>query len=124
MDVGRGDLARPHQADVVAGALGDRGDQPGDAYAVGAHGDRDQLAVLVEHTQPERVGVLPAELEDVADLDAARGLELTTAPRARVARPDLGSLDRAVGGEVATGDEVDDVVALLVGPGDPPGALD
>ena len=67
-----------------------------DADAVGAHGDRDELAVLVEHLQAERLGVLAAELEDVADLDAAGGLERAAADRAGVAVADLGRLDGAV----------------------------
>ena len=46
------------------------------------------------------------------------------AVRAGVAVADLGGLDRAVGGEVAAGDQVDDVAAVDVGAGDPAGALD
>ena len=46
------------------------------------------------------------------------------AARARVALAHLGRLDRAVAGEVAAGDEVEDVPARLVGAGDPAGALD
>ena len=61
-------------------------------------------------SSPKRVGVLAAELEDVADLDAARGLERAAAVGRGVAVADLGGLDRAVGGEVAARDEVDDVV--------------
>src|SRR3712207_7363804 len=60
----RSDLARPDQTQLVVGGLGDRGHGPGDADAVGAHGDRDELAVLVEHLQVERLGVLAAQLED------------------------------------------------------------
>ena len=46
------------------------------------------------------------------------------AARAGVALAHLGGLDGAVGGEVAAGDEVEDVPAGLVGAGDPAGALD
>ena len=107
------------------GVLGDRGDRARDADAVGAHRDRDELAVLVEHLEVERVGVLAAELEDVAHLDAAGGLErAVVAVRAGVAVADLGGLDGAVGREVAAGDQVDDVAAVDVGAGDPAGALD
>ena len=43
---------------------------------------------------------------------------------AGVAVAHLGGLDGAVGGEVATGDEVEHVAAVHVGTGDPAGALD
>ena len=66
--------------------------RPRDADAVGAHRDRDQLAVLVEHLQAERVGVLAPELEDVAHLDAAGGLQdAVVAVGAGVAVADLGA---------------------------------
>ena len=57
------------------------------------------------------------------DLDAA-GERRSPPPHvgARVAGAHLGGLDRAVGGEVAARDEVDDVLAGLVGAGDPAGA--
>ena len=101
--------------------LGDGGHGPAHADAVGAHGDDDLLAVLVEHLEAEGLGVLAAELEHVAHLDAARGLQgAGLADRAGVAVADLGGLDRAVaallarGGEVPAGDEVEDVVAAAV----------
>ena len=72
------------------------------------------LAVLVEHREAERLGVLAAELEDVADLDAAGDLERAAARRARVAVAHLGRLDHAVGGEVAAVDETEHVAARLV----------
>ena len=87
--VGGRDVARPAQADLVEGVLGDRGDGARGTDAVGAHGDGDELAVLVEHLEVERVGVLAAELEDVAHLDAARGLQ-----GAAVARCGQGSPSR------------------------------
>ena len=49
--------------------------------------------------------------------------EDVVAVRARVAEAHLGGLDRAVAGEVAAGDEVDDVLARDVGAGHPAGAL-
>ena len=72
----------------------------------------------------ERVGVLAAELEDVPDLDAAGRRQRAAAVGRGVALAHLGGLDRAVRGEVAAGDEVDDVVVGLVGAGDPRGAGD
>ena len=59
--------------ELVVMLLGDHRDQSGHPDAVGAHGQPHRLAVLAEHIGGERVGVLAAELEDVADLDAARG---------------------------------------------------
>ena len=123
VDVGGRELARPDEAGLVVVALDDAGDGARDADAVGAHDDRDELAVLVEHLEVERLGVLRAELEDVAHLDAARGRQRVVAVRAGVARAHLGGLDRAVGGEVAARDEVDDVLPGDVGTGDPAGAL-
>ena len=66
---------RPAQALVVVMLLGDDRDQPRDPDAVRAHGRPDRLAVLAEHVDVERVGVLAAQLEDVADLDAARAYQ-------------------------------------------------
>ena len=77
-----------------------------------------------ERLEPERLRVLAAELEDVAHLDAAGGDEGARPVGRRVALADLGRLDRAVGGEVATRDEVEDVAAVDVRPGHPRGAVD
>ena len=61
----------PDETALVVVELRDDGQDAGDTDAVGAHGDRDELAVLVEHLQPQRLGVLAAELEDVPDLHPA-----------------------------------------------------
>ena len=89
------------------------------------------LPFCVEHLQAEGLGVLAAELEHVAHLDAARGLQGPgLAHRAGVAVADLGGLDRAVAallarrGEVAAGDQVEDVVAAAVRAGEPRAADD
>ncbi len=72
---------------------------------------RDQLAVLVEHLQAQRVGVLAAELEDVAHLDPAGRLQRAVVTHgALVAVTHLGGLDGAVGLEVTAGDEVEHVL--------------
>ena len=81
----------------------------GHADAVRAHRDDLLLAVLVEHVETERLGVLAAELEDVADLDAAGHLQRGAATGQASPSTHLGSLDRAVGGEVAAGGEVEHV---------------
>ena len=83
-----------------------------------------ELAVLVEHPEVERIGVLAAELEDVAHLDAAGRLQhAAVAVRAGVAVADLGGLDGAVGREVAAGDDVERVAAGRVGARHPAGPL-
>ena len=91
--VERRELPRPAQTLLVAGVLRDRGDRARDPDPVRAHGDRHELAVRVEHLESERLGVLAAELEDVAHLDAAGQLQRSGAVRRRVALPDLGRLD-------------------------------
>jgi hypothetical protein len=117
--VGRGDLARPDQAALVVLLLGDGGDRAGDADAVGAHGDPHRLAVRAQHVEPEGVGVLAAELEDVADLDAPVDGQRATAARAGVPGAHLGGADGALRGEVAARGDVRGVPARLVGAGDP-----
>jgi len=57
--------------------------------AIAAHEHGHGLALLVEHGGIHGLAVLAAELEDVADLDAARDAERALAGRARVARHDL-----------------------------------
>ena len=90
---------------VVVVQLGDDREDAGDADAVRAHRDGDELAVLVEHLEPERLGEEAAELEDVADLHAARELDRARAVGRGIARAHIRDLDEAVADEVATGDE-------------------
>ncbi len=104
--------------------LGDHGHEPRHADAVRSHRRAHRLAVLVEHIDGERVGVLAAELEDVADLDATGGHQGAGTVRRRVAVADLCGLDGAVGDEVTTGDEPEDVLAVLVRAGDPCRSVD
>ena len=65
-----------------------------------------------------------AELEDVADLHAARELDRAGAVGRGVARAHVRDLDEAVGGEVAAGDERVHVLLVDVRAGDPRGAVD
>ena len=51
-----------------------RGDHAGHADAVAAHEHGQRLALLIEHAGMHRLAVELPELEDVADLDAARDL--------------------------------------------------
>src|SRR5699024_571180 len=77
-----------------------------------------------EHLEVEGLGVPAAELEDLADLDTAGQLQRSGAVGGGIADGHLGGFDRAVGHEVAAGDEVEDVAAGLIGSGDPAGAVD
>src|SRR5699024_7904326 len=119
----RGDGGGPAQAALVVHLLGQDGDQAGDADAVGAHGRAGALAVDVEDVDLEGVGVLAAQLEDVADLGAALQRQRALAVRGRVALADVGGLDGAGRGEVAAAEEVDDVGVGLVGADVPDGVF-
>ena len=74
------------------------------------------LPLLSSTLQPERLGVLPAELEDVAHLDAPGQPQRSGAVRRRVALPDLGHVEHAVRGEVAAADQVEHVPAGSLAP--------
>jgi hypothetical protein len=73
--------------------------RPLDADAVGTHDRLDRLAVRARDGDVQRVGVLVAELEDVADLDALDDLERAAAADARLPR-----LGRPQVGPVGDGD--------------------
>ena len=121
------DLARPAQPELVEGVLGDRRDRAGRADAVGAHGDRDELAVLVEHLEVERLGVLAAELEDVAHLDAAGGVQrAAVVPQRGQASPSRTSAASIVPSGVKSRPATRSMTwePVDVGAGDPAGALD
>ena len=105
-------------------ALGDDREDARDADAVRAHRDGGELAVLVEHLEAERLGVLATELEHVPDLDAAGELDRAGAVGRRVAGAHVGRLDDGVGDEVAARDESEDVLLVEVGARDPLGAVD
>ena len=61
------------------------GDDAVHADAVTAHDDRLELLALVEEAGGKRVGILRAQLEDVADLDGVPHGQLAAAPRAGIA---------------------------------------
>ncbi len=95
------------------------GGSPGDADSVGAHRHAYGLALRPEHVEGERVGELAAELEDVADLDAATDLQPRAADGAGVALAYLRCRHDPRRGEVPAHHDVDRVLAALVGAGDP-----
>jgi hypothetical protein len=124
VNISRRDLARPDETLVVVVQLGDGGNGARNPDSVRTHCDNSRLAVLVENREPECLGVLATELEDVADLHTTRDLHCLAAVRARVAVVYLGGLDDAVGCEVATHGEVSYMAAGTVGTGDPSRAVD
>ena len=65
-------VVRPLDTGLVMRGLDDGGDQARDADAVGAAVDRPLDAVGPGDHRLHRHGVLGAEVEDLADLDAAR----------------------------------------------------
>ena len=58
--------------------------------------DNPKLAVLIEHLEAKRLGVLAAELEDVADLHATSELNRARAVWREVALAHLADLHGAV----------------------------
>ena len=124
MHVEGGNLRGPAQTLVIAVRLSQGRHDAGDADAVGAHGHDLGLAILIEDGQAQGLGVLAAQLEDMADLDAALQVEGTRSVGGQVALAHLGGLDGAIGREVAAHDEVQDVALLGVRARDPCGALD
>src|SRR5207249_2177480 len=81
--------------------------------AVGAHDDRALLPRLVEVLRVQPLGVLGAELEDVADLDDALDLERLAALPARLAGGHRVQIDEARL-EVAPRNDAAQVEALAV----------
>src|SRR5699024_4223377 len=122
--IGRCHRTGPDDARFVVVLFDDRGDQPGHADAVGTHGDPGGFAVRAERVHLERVRVFPAELENVADLDAARGNQCAFAVRRGVPFAYVGGFDGAVRGEVPAAHQIHHVVVRFVGAGDPGGAGD
>ena len=112
MHVKGGDLRGPAQTLVIAVGLGQGCHDAGNADAVRTHGDDLGLAVLVEDSQTESLGVLTAQLEDMTDLDAALEVKRARAVGSQVALAHLGGLDRTVSGEVAAHHEIQDVTLL------------
>ena len=89
---------------LVVVLLDGSGDGTTDAEAVAAHQTRPFGALGVEKCALHRCGVLGAELEDVADLDAAGlGQSAVAAAGARVACAGGVQVHHLIGSEVAPG---------------------
>ena len=88
----------PEDAGVVVVLFDRRRNDARHADAVAAHRRHDGLAVGVEHRALHRLGVLAAELEHVADLDAAGDAERALAVGRRIAGDDVADVgdDRRV----------------------------
>src|SRR5690606_8449202 len=108
----------PDDAAVVVVLLDRGGDDARDADAVAAHLQHPRLALLVEHGATHRLRVLVAELEHVADLDAAHDTQLAAVNRA-VALDHAADVGDDVGfGQVAAPVHPGQVEAGLVGADD------
>ena len=113
----------PAQSFFIVHLLGNHSHQAGNAYAVGAHGGYGPLAGFIQNLQVESLGVLASQLEDVADLNAAGQGQGAFTVRRWIALEHLGSLDVAVWGEIATGNQAHHVAVLRIRAGDPGGTL-
>ncbi len=80
---------RPDDAALVVVLLDRRGDDARDADAVTAHFHRLLFAGFVEKRAFQRRGILGAQLEDMADFDAAADVERALAVGAQVAGDDI-----------------------------------
>src|SRR5579859_3426390 len=109
-DLERGHRDRPDDALGVVVDLDHGGHGAFDADAVAAHDRADRLAVRAGHADLHGLGVLGAELEDVADLDAALHLQAVPAVDAAVAGGDLAQVRPLADADVAL-----DVHAAQVG---------
>ena len=75
MDLVGGDGGRENDSLFVVVLLYGGGEEPSDADAVASHDDGAAVALVVEIVDAEGLAVEGSELEDVADLDAAKGFK-------------------------------------------------
>src|SRR3990172_7515477 len=118
-DLERRDRIGPDDAVVVVVLLDGGGDDARDADAVAAHGHDDALSGFVEHRGVQLLAVLGAELEDVADLDAAADAEGAAAFAragigAGVALDDLADVGDDGLGRIASPVDVHKVLAVYI----------
>src|SRR5208282_4345981 len=108
---------RPDDALGIVMDLDGRSHRPFHADAVGAHDRPDRFAVRAGHADPDGVGELVAELEDVADLDAALHLERPPADDARLAGGGLAQVRPPADGDVPFDVDATQVRVVDVGAG-------
>jgi hypothetical protein len=117
--VGRSDRGRPLDAIFVVVLFDHGGHAARDADAVAAHDEGALLAVFVAEGGAHGLGVLVAQLEDLAHFDAARERDRLAAFGAGVARLGGAQVGPEIDGEIAALFGAHVVVAVLVGAYDP-----
>ena len=116
-DLEGGDGLRPANAALVVMLFDGGGHHSGDADAVTAHLQGQGAAGLVQDRGLEGLAVFLAELEDVADLDAAGDGEAALAVRAGVTLDHAAQVGDRWQGQVPAPVEAEPVLAVLIGPG-------
>src|SRR5882762_985008 len=115
-DLERGDRFRPENAVGVVILFYGRGDDPCDADSVTAHVHSQRLTLLIEDTGVHGGAVQLAELEDMADLDAACDLQGSTAGGAGITALRIADIGGLRFREVASPIHATEVHVFLVGP--------
>ena len=100
--------------------LSNDGDQPRNSDPVGSHCGPRALTVLVQHIELEGVGVLPAKLEDVADLNTLFEEQRARSIRCRISLFHLCGLDRSIRGKITPHRDINAVVAIDSRSSNPP----
>ena len=104
----RGNGRREGDAPVIVVLLDGGTDDTGDANTVAAHFHDLGLTLLIEEGATQRLGVFGAQLEDVADFNAAHDVQHPFAVRRGVARDHIADIGdfrlRQVAAKVGTGE--------------------
>src|SRR5690606_3133667 len=100
-DLPRSHRLGPPDAGRIVVLLDRRSDDPADPDAVATHEHDLRLARIVEHGRAHRLGILRAELEHMADLDAARNRQRAAAIGRGIAFDDLAQVRDARDARVA-----------------------
>ena len=108
------DGVRPDDAARIMVLLDRGGNDARHTDAVAAHVQRGRLAGFVQHGGAHGLAVFLAELEDVADLDAARDAERALAGGRGIARDHVAQVGRRGLGQVAAPVDAGEVRVLLV----------
>ena len=112
-------IGRPDDAVVVMILFDTGGNCSADADAVAAHEDDLFLAVGIEESGIKRLGVFGAELEDMADFDAAPHLQnAAAAARAGIAVGDIADIGKLRQRKVTFQVDVFQVIPIFVGAAD------
>src|SRR5574343_1921013 len=117
-DFKRRDSRRQDDAALVVALLDGGADDTRDADAVAAQFHDLALAVFIEIAAAERLGVLLAQLENVADFDAAQDFQLAPAIRRRVTGDDVAQVENFRFRQVAAEIDPGQVEAGLLGSAD------